>query len=140
MIIMTVIHVFLTKKKCITERVFILVNKLAVNMTNFIHEYLPFFKPLNDNSTKWSNTLKQFVGKLPANILSVVDHFVGLALKGFRNKGHWRKKWFVDLIYFSHIQFHQENYWSYDKICDFVNDISQDGISLKSLDHAGCKC
>ena len=105
-------------------------------MTNFIHEYLPFFKPLNANSTKWSNTLKQFVGKLPANILSVFDHFVGLALKGFRNKGHWRKKWFVDLIYFSHIQFHQENYWSYDKICDFVNDISQDGISLKSLDHA----
>ena len=31
---------------------------------------------------KWSNTLKQLVGKLPTNCLSVFDHFVGLALKG----------------------------------------------------------
>ena len=34
------------------------------------------------NPTKWSNTLKQFVGKLVTNCLSVFDHFVGLALKG----------------------------------------------------------
>ena len=34
--------------------------------------------------TKWSNTLKQFVGKLPTNCLSVFDHFVILALKGLR--------------------------------------------------------
>ena len=32
--------------------------------------------------TKWSNTLKQFVGKFPTNCLSVFDRFVGLALKG----------------------------------------------------------
>ena len=32
---------------------------------------------LSANPSKWSNTLKQFVGKL-----SVFDHFVGLALKG----------------------------------------------------------
>ena len=38
--------------------------------------------PLSDNPTKWSNTLKQFVGKLPTNCLSVFDHFVKLALKG----------------------------------------------------------
>ena len=38
--------------------------------------------PLSGNLTKWSNTLKQFVGKLPTNCLSVFDHFVGLALKG----------------------------------------------------------
>ena len=38
--------------------------------------------PLSTNPTKWSNTLKQFVGKLPTNCLSVFDHFVGLALKG----------------------------------------------------------
>ena len=37
---------------------------------------------LSTNPTKWSNTLKQFVGKLPANCLSVFDHFVILALKG----------------------------------------------------------
>ena len=37
--------------------------------------------PLTANFTKWSNTLKQFVGKFPTNCLSVFDHFVGLALK-----------------------------------------------------------
>ena len=37
--------------------------------------------PLSANPTKWSNTLKQFVGKLPTNCLSVFDHFVILALK-----------------------------------------------------------
>ena len=34
------------------------------------------------NPTKWSNTFKQFVGKLPTNCLSVFDYFLGLALKG----------------------------------------------------------
>ena len=38
--------------------------------------------PLIITPAKWSNTLKQFVGNLPANCLSVFDHFVGLALKG----------------------------------------------------------
>ena len=38
--------------------------------------------PLSANPTKWSNTLKKFVGNLPTNYLSVFDHFVGLALKG----------------------------------------------------------
>ena len=38
--------------------------------------------PLSDNITKWSNTLKQFVHKLQRNCLSVIDHFVRLALKG----------------------------------------------------------
>ena len=36
---------------------------------------------LSANFTKWSNTLKQFVGNLPTNCLNVFDHFVGLALK-----------------------------------------------------------
>ena len=40
--------------------------------------------PLSANFTKWSNTLKQFASKLPANCLSVSDHFVGLALEGLR--------------------------------------------------------
>ena len=34
--------------------------------------------------TKWSNTLRQFVGKLSTNCLSVFDRFVGLALKGLK--------------------------------------------------------
>ena len=38
--------------------------------------------PLSANSTKWSNTLKQFVSNLPTNYLSVFDHFVGLGLQG----------------------------------------------------------
>ena len=40
------------------------------------------FSPLSATPPKWSNTLKQFVGKLPANCLSVFDHLVGFALKG----------------------------------------------------------
>ena len=36
---------------------------------------------LSANITKWSNTIKQFVGKLPTNCLSVFDHFVGLTIK-----------------------------------------------------------
>ena len=38
--------------------------------------------PLSANNTKWSKTLKQFVGNLPTNCLSLFDHFVELALKG----------------------------------------------------------
>ena len=37
--------------------------------------------PLSANFTKWSSTLKQFLGKLPTNCLSVFEHFMGLALK-----------------------------------------------------------
>ena len=38
--------------------------------------------PLSANFTKWSKTLKQFIGNLPTNCLSVFYHFVGLALEG----------------------------------------------------------
>ena len=48
------------------------------------HEWKTDFNPLSTNPTKWSNTLKQFPGKLPTNCLSVLDHFVGLALKGLK--------------------------------------------------------
>ena len=62
------------------------------------------FTPLGANPTKWSNRLKQFVGKttkwsktlknfvvnLSTNYLSVFDRFVRLALKGltFINADH----------------------------------------------------
>ena len=52
------------------------------DMRNSYLEVSFFFNPLSANITKWSNTLKQFVGKLPTNCLSVFDHFVELALKG----------------------------------------------------------
>ena len=40
------------------------------------------FNTLSANPTKWSNTLKQFVDNFPTNCLSVLDHVVGLTLKG----------------------------------------------------------
>ena len=49
---------------------------------NEVHELFLQINPLSANPTKWSNTLKQFVGKLPTNCLSVFGHFVKLALKG----------------------------------------------------------
>ena len=36
--------------------------------------------PLSAKFIKWSDTLKQFVGKLSTNCFSVIDQFVGLAL------------------------------------------------------------
>ena len=38
--------------------------------------------PLSANPTEWPNTLKQFVGKLPTNCLSVFGLFINLALQG----------------------------------------------------------
>ena len=49
-----------------------------------LHSYSEFLNPLSANPTKWSNTLKQYVGNLPTNCLSVFDHFVKLTLKGLR--------------------------------------------------------
>ena len=43
--------------------------------------YNCFINPLSARLIKWPNTLKQFVGNLPTNCLSVFGHFVGLALK-----------------------------------------------------------
>ena len=43
------------------------------------------FNPLSANPTKWSDTFKQFVGKLQTNWLSVFDQFVKLVLKGLKS-------------------------------------------------------
>ena len=48
-----------------------------------------YMNPLSANATKWSNALKQFVGNLATNCLSVFDHFVGLALKGLIKLQAW---------------------------------------------------
>ena len=45
-----------------------------------------WFDALSANPPKWSDTLKQFVGKLPTNCLSVFDHFVRLVLKGLTSE------------------------------------------------------
>ena len=39
---------------------------------------------LSPNLTKLSNTLKQVIGNLPTNFLSVFHYFVGLALNGLK--------------------------------------------------------
>ena len=49
-----------------------------------VNQYCFAINPLSANPTKWSKTLKQVVGKLPTNYLSVFDHFVTLAPKGLR--------------------------------------------------------
>ena len=46
------------------------------------NDNLLYINPLSAKITKWSNTLKQFVGNSPTNCLSVFDHFAGLVLKG----------------------------------------------------------
>ena len=50
-------------------------------MKSMLESFASLGNPLSANLTKWSNTLKQFVGNLPRNCLSVFDHFVGFALK-----------------------------------------------------------
>ena len=52
-------------------------------LLNYI--FTTLVNPLRANPIKWSNTLKQFVGKLPTNYLSVFDHFVELALKELKS-------------------------------------------------------
>ena len=68
--------------------------KIMKNACFFILKALFVLKicnPLSANFTKWSNTLKQFVGKLPTNCLSVFENFVGLALKGLKVCLSWHK-------------------------------------------------
>ena len=55
--------------------------KEVINKRMFIIFLISLFNPLSANFTKWSNKLKQFVGKLPTNCLSVVNHFVRLVHK-----------------------------------------------------------
>ena len=58
--------------------------------------------PLSANTTKWSNI--QFVGKLPTNCLSVLDHFVKLVLKGLiarrRNETVCREIMFLWIVWY----------------------------------------
>ena len=54
------------------------------SIKNLFVKIVDSFNPFSANPIKWSNTLKQFVGNLPTNCLSVSDHFVRLALEGFK--------------------------------------------------------
>ena len=50
-----------------------------------------FINSVNANPTKWSNILKQFVGNLPTNCLSVFDHLVRSALQRVKSFFCFRK-------------------------------------------------
>ena len=61
----------------------------ASECSYFVLFGIKYLLPVNHLSAKfikWSNTLKQIVGKLPTICLSVFDHFSGLAFKGLRVK------------------------------------------------------
>ena len=58
--------------------------KRGQDVSDFKRIRLGVLNPLSANPTKWSNTFKQFLGNLPTDCFSVVDHFVGLALKRLR--------------------------------------------------------
>ena len=107
------------------------------------------FNPLSTNFTKWSNTLKQFVGKLPTNCLSVFANFVRLAFKVLRKitemsffidtpfplkllntfstafcNGLYHIPWHLPRIYTSKIEFFSEiadlaYYWWHTRFFDF---------------------
>ena len=52
----------------------------------YYHEvHCNFINPLTAKLTRWPNTLKQVVGSLPTNCLSVFGHFLGLVLKGLKS-------------------------------------------------------
>ena len=53
-------------------------------------KYYLLFNPLSANPEKWPNTLKQIVGNLPTNCLSVFDYFMNLALKGLKWKSFYQ--------------------------------------------------
>ena len=82
----------LREEKAVTTSLF---KERLVEDTEFFREFARMGKnhfqflvnPFSGNPAKWSNALKQFVGKLLTNCLSVFDHFVGLALKGLKNYG-----------------------------------------------------
>ena len=51
--------------------------------------------PLSAKFIKWSNTLKQIVGKLPTICLSMFDHFSGLAFKGLKPISNWTSRYLL---------------------------------------------
>ena len=66
-------------------RVLIIINIVNVNIDISSYNNGLGINPLSAKFIKWSNTLKQIVGKLPTICLSVFDHFSGLAFKGLNN-------------------------------------------------------
>ena len=79
-----IIIIYIVGVECFCSHLSVLTWTICENRLDIRHIYklIIALNPLNANPTKRPNTLKQFVGKLPTNCLSVFDHFVKLALKG----------------------------------------------------------
>ena len=60
-----------------------IIRKTTISKSQIYVNYVSI-NSLSANPTKWPNTRKQFVGKLPTNCLSVFGHFDNLALKGLK--------------------------------------------------------
>ena len=70
----------------------------VANMNTHCYSKNFFFNPLSADITKWSNTLRQFISKLQVNCLSVLDHFVGLVLKGLISLFYFPDEFFPSVI------------------------------------------
>ena len=57
------------------------INKIISHSESLIGNVVENVNLLSTKLTKWPNTLKQFVGNLPTNCLSLFGHFMRLALK-----------------------------------------------------------
>ena len=80
-----------------------------IAMREICSKFNNVLNPLSANPTKRPNTLKQFVGKLPTNCLSVFNHFVQLALKGLTSFRCLYCKLWKDCTYCFDVEFEQVN-------------------------------
>ena len=72
------------KNTCARVSILMKMHEERDDTTGVFQWILQNFNPFSPNFTKWSNTLKQFVGNLLTDSLSMFDDFAGLALKGLR--------------------------------------------------------
>ena len=86
--ILNTLYYFACNRRCMFSKV--KTNRWSVLLDLLLEAKLNL-NPWSANLTKWSNTLKQLVGKLSTNCLSVFDHFVRLALKGLRKTERFKK-------------------------------------------------
>ena len=99
-----------------------------------------FLNPLCANPTKWSNTLKQFVDKLPTNCLSVFGHFVILALNGLKQVflGKNKKvekileKKTLKLGFGKVVVCRSTNFWKVNSVTDVFKGFCEKSLYLKS--------
>ena len=84
-----------------------LIHLFSIKITVFV------FNPLSDNLAKWTD-IETIHWQKPTNCLSVFDHFVGLALKGYL------PRWIYMQIFYIHILVivFTLRYWKYFFFCN----------------------